>query len=60
MPIERETIVTDRGGGAGSGVVIGILAVVIVLLLIGGITIFNGGFSFGGGSVDVPTVTVTE
>ena len=63
MPIERETIVTDGGGsGVGSGIVIGIAVVVIVMLLIGGFTVFNGGFSFGGKSVtlDVPQVTVTK
>ncbi len=63
MPIERETIITDSGrGSTGSGVLIGIILVVIVLLLVGGITIFNGGFSFGGHSVtlDVPKVTVSK
>ncbi|HEV7717429.1 MAG TPA: hypothetical protein VGO70_00475 [Arsenicitalea sp.] len=62
MPIERETIVTDGGERTGSGVLIGILLVVIVLLLVGGITVFNGGFSFGGHpvTVDVPKVTVTK
>jgi len=40
----------------------GILLVVIILLVVGGITVFNGGFSFGGKSVtlDVPKVTVTQ
>jgi hypothetical protein len=62
MPIERETIVTDSGRGSGSGVLIGVLAVVIILLLIGGFTVFNGGFSMGGHpvTVDVPKVTVTK
>ena len=63
MPIERETIVTDGGGsGTGSGVIIGVVLVILVLLLVGGITVFNGGFSFGGKSVtvDVPKVTVTK
>lgn len=63
MPIERETIVTDGGSrGVGSGMLIGILAVVIVILLVGGITVFNGGFSFGGHAVtlEVPKVTVTK
>jgi hypothetical protein len=63
MPIERETIVTDGGSrGTGSGMMIGILLVVIAVLLIGGITVFNGGFSFGGKSVtiDVPKVTVSK
>ena len=64
MPIERETIITDGGStrSAGSGLLIGIVAVVLIVLLIGGITVFNGGFSFGGKSVtlDVPKVTVTK
>lgn len=61
MPVERETIVTG-GSGVGSGVFIGIAIVVILVLLIGGFTIFNGGFSFGGKAVtvDVPKVTVTQ
>jgi hypothetical protein len=63
MPIERETIVTDSGGsGLGSGVIIGIIIVVLVLLLVGGISIYNGGFSFGGHpvTIDVPKVTVSK
>lgn len=70
MPIERETIVTpsvDRqtvvtDRGAGSGLVMGILLVVVILLVVGGMTVFNGGFSFGGKSVtvDIPKVTVTK
>jgi hypothetical protein len=64
MPIERETIITSDAAspGIGSGFVIGIAVVVILLLLVGGFTIFNGGFSFGGKSVtvDVPKITVTK
>lgn len=63
MPIERETIITDGSSrAAGSGVVIGIAIIVLIVLLIGGITVFNGGFSFGGKAVtiDVPKVTVTK
>lgn len=61
MPVERETIITDRGSsGGGSGLVIAIVAIVLILLLVGGITIFNGGFSVGGGTVNVPQVTVTK
>lgn len=62
MPIERETIVTEGRSGTGSGVMIGVLAVVIILLLVGGFTVFNGGFSIGGGpvTVDIPKVTVTK
>lgn len=62
MPIERETIVADGSSRTGSGVLVGVLLVVLVLLLAGGITVFNGGFSFGGHdvTVDVPKVTVTK
>jgi hypothetical protein len=62
MSIERETIVTDGGSGPGSGFLIGIVLVILVLLLVGGITVFNGGFSFGGHAVtvDIPKVTVTK
>ena len=63
MPIERETIVTDGSrSGVGSGLVIGIALVILVLLLAGGITVYNGGFSFGGHpvTVDVPKVTVSK
>jgi hypothetical protein len=65
MPIERETIITTDGSAtrsAGSGLLIGIIVVVLLVLLVGGITVFNGGFSFGGKSVtlEVPKVTVTK
>ena len=63
MPIERETIVTDSGrSGLGSGVIIGIAVVVLVVLLVGGITVYRGGFSFGGHpvTIDVPKVTVSK
>ena len=61
MPVERETIVTPERS-SGAGVVMGVLLVVLILLIVGGITVFNGGFSFGGKSitVDVPKVTVTK
>jgi hypothetical protein len=59
MPVERETIVTD-GGGGGSAVGLILVAIVVILLLAGGITVFRGGFSLGGGTVDVPKVTVTK
>ena len=61
MPIERETIVTPERS-SGSGILLGVLLVVLILLVVGGITVFNGGFSFGGKSVtlDVPKVTVTK
>jgi len=61
LPIERETIVTPARS-SGSGMLMGVLLVVLILLVVGGITVFNGGFSFGGKSVtlDVPKVTVTK
>ncbi|WP_421761855.1 hypothetical protein [Devosia sp.] len=60
-PVERETIVTERRGGS-SGILLGIAIAFVVLLLIGGYTAYNGGFSFGGKSVtlDIPKVTVTQ
>jgi hypothetical protein len=60
-PVERETVVVERSG-PGSGVLIGIILAVIVLLVIGGFTVFNGGFSVGGKSVtlDIPKVTVSK
>jgi hypothetical protein len=60
MPVERETIVTDGGGGGGSAIGLIVVAVILVLLIAGGITVFRGGFSLGGGTVDVPKVTVTK
>jgi len=63
MPIERETIVTEGGRpGVGSGVLIGIILVVLIIVLAGGITVYNGGFSFGGHpvTVEVPKVTVSK
>ena len=61
MPVERETIVTPERS-SGAGVVMGVLLVVLILLIVGGITVFNGGFSFGGKSVtlEIPKVTVTK
>lgn len=59
MPVERETIITDGGGGGSSAGII-IALIIVVLLLAGGFTIFRGGFSLGGGTVDVPKVTVTK
>ena len=63
-PVTRETIVTDDGStrAVGSGLWLGIAVVIIVMLLVGGFTVFNGGFSFGGKSVtlDVPKVTVSK
>ncbi len=64
MPIERETIITDSGRSTGtsSGILIGIAIVVLLLVVVGGFTVFNGGFSMGGKSVtlDVPKVTVSK
>ena len=61
MPVERETIVTngDSGGGGSTGLLI-VVAILVILALVGGFTVFNGGFSIGGGTVDVPKVTVTK
>jgi hypothetical protein len=62
-PVERETIVTEgRRSSSGSGLVIGIVIGILILLLIGGVTVFKGGFSFGGHAVtlDVPKVTVSK
>ena len=64
MPIERETIITDSGRSTGtsSGILIGLAIVVLLLIIVGGLTVFNGGFSMGGKSVtlDVPKVTVSK
>jgi hypothetical protein len=64
MPIERETIITDSGRSTGtsSGILIGVAIVVLLLIIVGGVTVFNGGFSMGGKSVtlDVPKVTVSK
>ena len=64
MPIERETIITDSGRSTGtsSGILIGLALVVLLLIIVGGLTVFNGGFSMGGKSVtlDVPKVTVSN
>jgi hypothetical protein len=63
-PETRETIVTNDGStrAVGSGLWLGIGVVVIVMLLVGGFTIFHDGFSFGGKSVtlEVPKVTVSK
>lgn len=62
-PVTRETIVTDGSSrSVGSGVGIGVVIVIIVMLAVGGFTVFNGGFSFGGKSVtlDVPKVTISK
>ncbi len=63
IPVQRETIVTDGSSRAvGSGLWLGIAIVIILMLLVGGFTIFNGGFSLGGKSVtlDVPKVTISK
>lgn len=60
MPVERETIITDGGGGGGSAIGLIVAIIIVVLLLAGGFTLFRGGFSLGGGTVDVPKVTVTK
>lgn len=66
MPIERETIVerpaTDTvvTSNSGFGIIGGILAAVVAVLLI--IWLLNGGISSNGDAVDVdlPDVTVTQ
>lgn len=59
MPVERETIVTG-GGGSPFGIIGGIIAAVIAVLLI--VWLLNGGLSTNGDTVnvDLPEVTVTE
>lgn len=57
-----DTIVTDRGGDGGAGLVIGIILAIV--LVIGGIWLFNNGFfngNAGGGTqvtIETPAVTV--
>jgi hypothetical protein len=67
MPIERETIIERPAtetvvatGGGGFGVIGGILAAVVAVLLI--VWLLNGGLSTNGEAVnvDLPEVTVTE
>jgi hypothetical protein len=67
MPIERETIVerpatteTVVTGGSPFGIIGGIIAAVVAVLLI--LWLVNGGISSNGSSVnvDLPNVTVTE
>ncbi|HEY0033526.1 MAG TPA: hypothetical protein VGB81_09695 [Devosia sp.] len=57
-PIERETVVVDRGGRSSSGLIIGLI-VAIALIAIAYLVFFNNN---GGGSgtvdVDVPAVSV--
>lgn len=63
MPIERETIITDRSGPGAGAIIGGILAVLVAVLLVfwlmnGGLSVNNSGTG-GTIDVDVPTVTVT-
>jgi type IV secretory pathway TrbD component len=68
MPIERETIIERSaptetvvtGGGSPFGIIGGIIAAVVAVLLI--IWLINGGISSNGDAVnvDLPEVTVTE
>lgn len=55
---DTETVIVDRKSGTGSGVIIGL--VVAVLLLIGAYFLFFNGSNGGGGTidVDVPAVSV--
>lgn len=50
---EREVIVTDRGGGMGTGVVIGVILAVIALVFVGWLVFFSGGEDTS--PIDVPT-----
>ena len=62
-PVMRETIIENGAPrSVGSGIGIGIIVVIFAMLLVGGFTVFNGGFSFGGKSVtlDVPKVTISK
>lgn len=57
-PVERETIVTDRGSN-GTGLIVGIAAAVILVLLAFWML---GGLAGGGGgqvNVDLPEVSVS-
>jgi hypothetical protein len=59
-PVERETIVTDSGGG-GAGIIGGIIGVALVALLL--FWFFGGAFTGDAGNsvtVDLPNVTVQE
>lgn len=57
-----DTIITDGGGDGGAGLIIGI--VLAVVLVIGGIWLFNNGFFNGAGNtgpqvtIEAPTVNV--
>ena len=63
MPIERETIVTGGGIGAG-GIIAAILGAVVVVLLVvwlmsGGLNVTRNGDGGATVDVDVPAVNVT-
>ena len=53
-PVQHETVVTDTRG-SGNGVVFAVLAAVVLVLL--ALWLFST--VTGGGSVDLPTVSVT-
>ncbi len=59
-PARNDTVVVDGGGGNPFGIIGGIIAAVVAVLLI--LWLVNGGISGDGGSVnvDLPEVTVTE
>ncbi|SMQ70704.1 hypothetical protein SAMN06295905_1910 [Devosia lucknowensis] len=58
QPVHRETVVT--GGGSPAGLIGGIIAAVVAVLLI--LWLVNGGITSDGDAVnvDLPNVTVTE
>jgi len=53
-PVHRETVVTNSGS-SGGGTIFAILAAVVLVLL----ALWLFGSVTGGGSVDLPTVSVT-
>lgn len=59
-PARNDTVVVDGGGGSPFGIIGGIIAAVLAVLLV--LWLVNGGLSSNGGSVnvDLPEVTVTE
>ena len=56
-PLDRETVVVDRGGPGAGGIIIG-LVVAIALIAIAYLVFFNNNGG-GGGTVDVDGVTAS-
>ena len=57
-PVERETVVVNRGGGGPGGVIIGVI-LALVLLVVGYLVFFNNNGGGGGTlDIDVPAVSV--